>query len=165
MRRIGILMGGAKGDSQNEVGLTAFTKALQELGWTEGNNIRIDIRWAAGNVERMKNFAKELVGLQPDLLVAHTTQPTAALQRETKTIPIVFLIVSDPVGSGFVASLPRPGGNITGFINIEASLSGKWIEMLKDIVPRVHRAALMFNPETAGLFCVLPAAIRGRRAI
>ena len=118
MRRIGILMGGAKGDSQNEVGLTAFSKSLQELGWTEGNNIRIDIRWAAGNVERMKNFAKELVGLQPDLLIAHTTQPTAALQRETKTIPIVFLIVSDPVGSGFVASLPRPGANITGFINI-----------------------------------------------
>jgi putative ABC transport system substrate-binding protein len=152
MRRIGILMGGAKGDSQNEVGLTAFSKSLQKLGWTEGNNIRIDIRWAAGNVERMKNFAKELVGLQPDLLIAHTTQPTAALQRETKTIPIVFLIVSDPVGSGFVASLPRPGGNITGFINIESSLSGKWIEMLKDIVPRATRAALMFNPETAPYF-------------
>jgi putative ABC transport system substrate-binding protein len=152
MRRIGILMGGAKGDSQNEVGLTAFTKALQELGWTEGNNIRIDIRWAAGNVERMKNFAKELVGLQPDLLIAHTTQPTAALQRETKTIPIVFLIVSDPVGSGFVASLPRPGGNITGFINIESSLGGKWIEVLKEVVPNVTRAALMFNPDTATYF-------------
>jgi putative ABC transport system substrate-binding protein len=149
MRRIGILMGGAKGDSQNEVGLTAFSKSLRELGWTEGNNIRIDIRWAAGNVERMKNFAKELVGLQPDLLIAHTTQPTAALQRETKTIPIVFLIVSDPVGSGFVASLPRPGANITGFINIEASLGGKWIEVLKEIVPNVSRAALMFNPDTA----------------
>jgi putative ABC transport system substrate-binding protein len=152
MRRIGILMGGAKGDSQNEVGLTAFTKALQELGWTEGNNIRIDIRWAAGNVERMKNFAKELVGLQPDLLIAHTTQPTAALQRETKTIPIVFLIVSDPVGSGFVASLLRPGGNITGFINIESSLGGKWIEVLKEVVPNVTRAALMFNPDTATYF-------------
>jgi putative ABC transport system substrate-binding protein len=152
MRRIGILMGGSKGDSQNEVGLTAFTKALQELGWTEGNNIRIDIRWAAGNVERMKNFAKELVGLQPDLLIAHTTQPTAALQRETKTIPIVFLIVSDPVGSGFVASLPRPGGNITGFINIESSLGGKWIEVLKEVVPNVTRAALMFNPDTATYF-------------
>ncbi len=152
MRRIGILMGGAKGDSQNEVGLAAFTTALKELGWTDGQNIRIDIRWAAGNVERMKSLAKELVSLQSDLLVGHTTQPVAALQRETKTIPIVFLIVSDPVGSGFVASLPRPGGNITGFINIESSLGGKWIEVLKELVPSVTRAALMFNPDTATYF-------------
>ena len=149
MRRIGILMGNSKGDAQNDAGLTALTDGLKELGWTEGRNIRIDIRWAAGSVERMKEFAKELVGLQPDLLVAQTTQPTAALQRETKTIPIVFLIVSDPVGSGFVASLPRPGGNITGFINIEASLGGKWIEILKEIVPSVSRIALTFNPDTA----------------
>ena len=152
VRRIGILMGGTKGDSQNEVGLTAFTVALKELGWTDGQNIRIDIRWAAGNVERMKGLAKELVSLQPDLLVGHTTQPVAALQRETETIPIVFLIVSDPVGSGFVASLPRPGGNITGFINIESSLGGKWIEVLKEVVPSVTRAALMFNPDTATYF-------------
>ena len=145
-------MGGAKGDSQDEVGLAAFTNALKELGWTDGHNIKIDIRWAAGNVERMKDLAKELVGLQPDLLVGHTTQPVAALQRETGTIPIVFLIVSDPVGSGFVASLPRPGGNITGFINIESSLGGKWIEVLKEVVPNVTRAALMFNPDTATYF-------------
>jgi putative ABC transport system substrate-binding protein len=97
----------------------------------------------------MKTLAKELVGLPSDLLVAHTTQPVAALQRETSTIPIVFLIVSDPVGSGFVASLPSPGGNITGFINIESSLGGKWIEVLKEVAPGVTRAALMFNPETA----------------
>ncbi|MFI5012501.1 MAG: ABC transporter substrate-binding protein [Hyphomicrobiales bacterium] len=126
--------------------------ALKELGWTDGHNIRIDIRWAAGNVERMKDLAKELVGLQPDLLVGHTTEPVAALQRETGTIPIVFLVVSDPVGSGFVASLPRPGGNITGFINIESSLGGKWIELLKEVVPNVTRAALMFNPDTATYF-------------
>ena len=113
---------------------------------------RIDYRFAAADVDRMQTFAKELVGLQPDLIVGQTTPVVAALQRETKTIPIVFVIVSDPVGSGFVASLPRPGGNITGFINIEASLSGKWIEMLKEIVPRVTRAALMFNPETAPYF-------------
>ena len=148
-RRIGILIGGAKGDSQTETGLAAFTAAFKELGWTEGQNVRIDIRWAAGNVERMKELAKELVSLRPDLLVAHTTQPVAALQRETKTIPIVFLIVSDPVGSGFVTSLPSPGGNITGFINIESSLGGKWIEVLKEVVPGVTRAALMFNPDTA----------------
>jgi putative tryptophan/tyrosine transport system substrate-binding protein len=152
MRRIGILMGGTKGDSQNEVGLAAFTDALKELCWTDGHNIRIDIRWAAGNVERMKGLAKELVSLQPDLLVGHTTQPVAALQRETGTIPIVFLVVSDPVGSGFVASLPRPGGNITGFINIESSLGGKRIEVLKEVVPNVARAALMFNPDTATYF-------------
>jgi putative tryptophan/tyrosine transport system substrate-binding protein len=149
VRRIGILMGGAEGDSQSEAGLAALTAALRQLGWTDGQNIRIDIRWAAGNVERMKALAKELVSLPSDLLVAHTTQPVAALQRETKTIPIVFLIVSDPVGSGFVASLPSPGGNITGFINIESSLGGKWIEVLREIAPGVTRAALMFNPDTA----------------
>ena len=152
VRRIGILMGGAKGDSQNEAGLAAFTDALKELGWTDGQNIRIDIRWAAGDVERMKALAKELVNLPSDLLVGHTTQPVAALQRETKTIPIVFLTVSDPIGSGFVASLPRPGGNITGFINIESSLGGKWIEVLKEFAPSVTRAALMFNPDTATYF-------------
>ena len=152
MRRIGILIGGAEGDTQNETGLTALKDALKQLGWSEGRDIRIDIRWAAGSVERMKGLAKELVGLQPDVLIGHTTQPVAALQRETNTIPIVFLIVSDPVGSGFVASLPRPGGNITGFINIEASLGGKWIEVLKEIAPNVSRAALMFNPDTATYF-------------
>ena len=152
VRRIGILMGGSKGDSQNEAGLLAFTDALKALGWIEGHNIKIDMRWAAGNVERMKGLAKELVDLQPDLLVGHTTQPVAALQRETATIPIVFLIVSDPVGSGFVASLPRPGGNITGFINIESSLGGKWIEVLKEVAPNVTRAALLFNPDTATYF-------------
>jgi putative ABC transport system substrate-binding protein len=148
-RRIGILMGGAEGDSQSVAGLAALTTGLRQLGWTDGQNIRIEIRWAAGNVERMKELAKELVGLPSDLLVAHTTQPVAALQRETRTIPIVFLVVSDPVGSGFVASLPSPGGNITGFINIESSLGGKWIEVLREIAPGVTRAALMFNPDTA----------------
>jgi putative ABC transport system substrate-binding protein len=152
MRRIGVLLGNAEGDPQMVPQLAAFTKALQELGWTDGRNIRIDYRWGAADVDRMQTFAKELVSLQPDLIVGATTPVVAALQRETKAIPIVFVVVSDPVGSGFVASLPRPGGNITGFINIESSLSGKWIEMLKDIVPRVSRAALMFNPETATYF-------------
>jgi putative ABC transport system substrate-binding protein len=150
MRRIGFLLGNSKDETQE--GLAAFTKALQEFGWTEGRNLRIDYRWAAADVDRIHAFAKELVGLQPDLILGQTTPVVAALRRETTTIPIVFVVVSDPVGSGFVASLPRPGGNITGFINIESSLSGKWIEMLKDIVPRVTRAALMFNPETAPYF-------------
>jgi len=149
MRRIGFLIGGAESDPQIIEALAAFKTALEGLGWTEGRNIQIDYRFAAADVDRMSVFAKELVALQPDLLMGHTTQVVAALKRETKTIPIVFVIVSDPVGSGFVESLPRPGGNITGFINIEASLSGKWIEILKEIVPRITRAALLFNPATA----------------
>jgi putative ABC transport system substrate-binding protein len=152
MRRIGVLIGVAERDPQTAPALAVFTKGLQDLGWIDGRNIRIDYRFAAADVDRMQAFAKELVGLQPDVIVGETTPVVAALARETRTIPIVFVIVSDPVGSGFVASLPRPGGNITGFINIESSLSGKWIEMLKDIVPRTTRAALMFNPETAPYF-------------
>jgi putative ABC transport system substrate-binding protein len=152
MRRIGVLLANAENDPQVPARLVAFTKALQALGWTDGRNIRIDYRFAAADVDRMRAFAKELVSLHPDLIVAAGTQDVAVLQRETKTTPIVFVSVSDPVGSGFVASLPRPGGNITGFINFESSLSGKWIEMLKDIVPRVARAALIFNPETAPYF-------------
>ncbi|AMN42144.1 ABC transporter substrate-binding protein [Rhodoplanes sp. Z2-YC6860] len=148
-RRIGILMGGSEHDSQAQAGLAALRDGLKKLGWTEGQNVTFDIRWSQADLERMKADARTLVASQPDLVVTHTTQPTAALQRETKTIPIVFLIVSDPVGSGFVSSLPRPGGNITGFINLEASLGGKWIELLKEIVPDAKRAALMFNPDTA----------------
>jgi putative ABC transport system substrate-binding protein len=148
MRRIGVLMANAESDPQVVAGVAAFKTALGQLGWIAGRNIRIDYRFAAADVDRMQSFAKELVNLQPDLLMGATTGVIAALQRETKTIPIVFVVVADPVGSGFVESLPRPGGNITGFINIEASLSGKWIEMLKEIVPRLTRAALMFNPAT-----------------
>jgi putative ABC transport system substrate-binding protein len=149
MRRIAMLLGGFEGDPQIVAGLTAFKTALHERGWIEGNNIQIDIRYGAADLDRMRACAKELVALQPDVLLGQTTGVTAALQHETSTIPIVFIIVSDPVGSGFVESLPRPGGNITGFINIEASLSGKWIEILKEIVPRVTRAVLMYNPATA----------------
>lgn len=152
MRRIGVLFGGTESDLQLGMGLAAFKTALGELGWIEGRNVQVDYRFAAADVDRMHAIAKELVALRPDVIVAHTTPAVAAVQRETKTIPIVFVVVSDPVGSGFVESLPRPGGNITGFINIEASLSGKWVEMLKEIVPRVNRAALMFNPETAPYF-------------
>ncbi len=149
MRRIGVLFGGTASDPQIVEGLAALKKALEGLGWNEGRNIQIDTRFASADVDRMNALAKELVALQPDVLVGHTTGVVAALKREAKSIPIVFVIVSDPVGSGFVESLPRPGGNITGFINIEASLSGKWIEILKEIVPRIARAGLMFNPATA----------------
>src|SRR6266478_2454179 len=120
---------------------------LQKLGWTEGRNIRIDTRWAA-EVELMQGCAKELIALQPDLILANNTPTTAAVLQQTSTIPIIFAVVSDPVGSGLVASFPRPGGNVTGFTNIEPTMVGKWLELLKEIAPRVNRVAFLFNPAT-----------------
>jgi putative ABC transport system substrate-binding protein len=128
--------------------LSGFMQGLAELGWTDGRNARIDVRWGAGDVDRLRRLAKELVDLQPDVILAHTTPATAAVQRETRTIPIVFTLVSDPVGDGFVTGLPRPTGNITGFINLEASMAGKWVELLTEAAPRIQRAAIMFNPDT-----------------
>jgi putative ABC transport system substrate-binding protein len=149
MRRIGVLMALVEGDPYEKALLSAFTQGLGELGWTDGRNLRMDVRWAAGNVDRMRMFAKELVDLQPDVIFADATPTTAAFQRETRTIPIVFVIVSDPVGSGFVAGLPRPGGNITGFTHLESSMGGKWLQLLTEIAPAVNRVAVMFNPDTA----------------
>jgi putative tryptophan/tyrosine transport system substrate-binding protein len=149
IRRIGVLMGYDETDPQERTYLSGFTQALSELGWTEGRSVRMDVRWAAGNVDRMRMFAKELVDLQPDAILAHTTPVTAAFQRETRTIPIIFVLVSDPVGSGFVAGLPRPGGNTTGFIHLEGTIGGKWLELLTEIAPGVKRVAAMFNPDTA----------------
>jgi putative ABC transport system substrate-binding protein len=154
-RRIGVLMGfGAlmglgEDDPTPNVWLSGFTQTLSDLGWTDGRNMRIDVRWAGGNVDRMRMFAKELVNLQPDVILSLSTAATAALQKETRTIPIVFAAVADPVGSGFVASLPRPGGNITGFIIQEAASVGKRLELLTEMAPGVKRAAFMFNPDTA----------------
>ena len=128
---------------------SAFAQELAQLGWEDGRNVQIDVRWANGDVGRIPTLAEELIALQPDLIFASTTPVTAALQRKTNTIPIVFVIVADPVGSGFVAGLPRPGGHITGFTNVEASLGGKWLEILKDFAPGVRRVALIFNPDTA----------------
>jgi putative ABC transport system substrate-binding protein len=120
------------------------------LGWTDGRNLRMDVRWAPGRTDLMHTFAKELVNLQPDVILADSTPVTAALKRETLTIPIVFAAVADPVGSGFVASLPRPGGNITGFGSLETgSMASKWLELLTGIAPGIKRAVMMFNPETA----------------
>ena len=124
-------------------------RGLSELGWSVGRNLQIDNRWGSANVERIKQFAKELVSLKPDVILAGSTPVTAALQRETVGIPIVFVVVSDPVGDGFVASLARPGGNITGFINFEHSMGGKWLVLLKEAAPMLKRVATMFNPETA----------------
>jgi putative ABC transport system substrate-binding protein len=149
MRRIGVLMGYAESDPEAQIRIQAFRQGLQDFGWQAGRNLQIDYRWARADVALIEAYAKELVALQPDAILANTTPVTAALKRETSTIPIVFVIVSDPVGAGFVASLSRPGGNITGFINVEDAMGGKWLELLKDIAPAVTRAAIMFNPNTA----------------
>src|SRR6516165_3276799 len=138
MRRIGVLMGFPESDSQAQRYIAAFRDGLQKLGWTEGRNVRIDTRWATpAEANLMRQFAKELIALQPDLILSHTTPTTTALLQQTRTIPIVFATVADPVGSGFVASFPRPGGNITGFVVTEGSLGGKWLELLKEIAPNV----------------------------
>src|SRR5262249_50850994 len=139
MRRIGVLMGYAESDREGQANIVAFQGGLQKLGWTEGRNIRIDTPWAAAGADLMQRFAKELVALQPDLIVTQNTPITAAMLQQTRTIPIIFANVSDPVGSGFVAGLPRPGGNVTGFIDMEGSMAGKWLELLKEVAPRVTR--------------------------
>jgi putative ABC transport system substrate-binding protein len=149
VRRIGVLTFSAEGDEEGQSSVAAFREELRKLGWIEGRNSEIDIRWAAADVELMKAFAKELVTLQPDLILTSSTAATAAMLQETRTIPIIFVLVADPVGSGFVASLPRPGGNATGFTPIVGSLGGKWVELLKEIAPRVTRVTLLFNPPTA----------------
>lgn len=149
IRRVGVLMAPAASDPVAGTYLSKFALALHEVGWTAGSTVQMDVRWASGELDRMRTHAKELVALQPDVILSHGTAVTAALQKETQAIPIVFVIVSDPVGSGFVASLPRPGGNITGFINLEAKLGGKWLELLTEIAPAVKRAGAIFNPDTA----------------
>ena len=150
VRRVGVLMGYGEADPEAEALLSEFTQGLSELGWTDGRNLRMDVRWAPGRTDLMHTFAKELVNLQPDVILADSTPVTAALKRETLTVPIVFAAVADPVGSGFVASLPRPGGNITGFGSLETgSMASKWLELLTGIAPGVKRAAMMFNPDTA----------------
>jgi putative tryptophan/tyrosine transport system substrate-binding protein len=149
-RRIAVLMGYAENDPEGQARLTSFRKGLQKLAWAEGRNIRIDTRWATpGDAESRQRFAQELVALQPDLILSHGTPTTATLLQQTRTIPILFAGVSDPVGSGFVASFPRPGGNVTGFITMEPTMAGKWLELLKEISPRIARVALLFNPATA----------------
>jgi putative ABC transport system substrate-binding protein len=149
VRRIGILMGWSEGDPEYRVRVDAVVQGLAQLGWVEGRNVRFDVRWTNGVVGRAQALAEELVALQPDVIVAGGGPPPVALQRETRTIPIVFAVLSDPVGAGLVASLAHPGGNITGFAGSEASLVGKQLELLKEIAPRLTRVAIMFNPDTA----------------
>ena len=150
MRRIGVLMAVPENDHEYKAFLAAFREGLQKLGWTEGRNVRIDYRWATrGDAEALQQFAQELVALQPDLVVSQSTPTTATLLQQTRTVPIVFVNVVDPVGSGLVASLPRPGGNVTGFTVMKSTMVGKWLELLKEIAPRVAQVAFLFNPATA----------------
>jgi putative ABC transport system substrate-binding protein len=163
--RIGVLMYGVESDPLSKSSVPAFTQALANLGWTEGRNVRMDLRWGGGNADRMRIFAKELVDLQPDVILATATLPTTALQRETRTIPIIMVNVSDPIASGIVARLNQPTGNVTGFAVMEATLGGKWLELLLEIVPGLKRAAIMFNPDTAPASTYLPSLETAARSL
>jgi putative ABC transport system substrate-binding protein len=168
MRRIGVLMWGDENDPGQKALLSAFIQGLSELGWTDGRKVRMDLRWHGSDINRIRAVAQELVGLQPHVILASSTPATVALQRETGTIPIVFMGVSDPVASGIVARLDRPGGNITGFAILEAPLGGKWLELLSEIAPGLKRAAIMFDPDTAPVSVYMPSfetAARSLRAV
>jgi putative ABC transport system substrate-binding protein len=147
VRRIGVLAPGDENDPLWKPSLSAFAQSLADLGWTDGRNVRTDLRWGGDDINRIRALARELVGLQPDIIVTNTTLTTAAVQRETRTIPIVFVTAIDPVASGLVARLARPGGNVTGFANLEPSLGGKWLELLSEIAPGLKRAAILFNSD------------------
>jgi putative ABC transport system substrate-binding protein len=149
VRRVGVLMGYAESDAGAKGRFDRFVQSLAELGWMDGRNLAMDVRWAPGNSTQMPEFAKQLVELQPEVIFANSTPVIAALHRETRSIPIVFIGVSDPIGPGFVKSLERPGGNITGFTNLEETMGGKWVELLMEMAPSVKRISMLFNPETA----------------
>jgi ABC-type uncharacterized transport system substrate-binding protein len=154
IRKIGLIMGGTESDPESHARIRAFREGLAALGWIEGRNIRIDYRFGSGDPDRIRNLVAELVRSGPDLIVANTSPVTAALKQATNTIPVVFAVVLDPVGQGFISSLARPGGNITGFIYADATLVGKWLGMLKQIAPGVRKAILLFNPDTLPYWAV-----------
>jgi len=149
MRRVGALMPGSETDMEEQSRVTGFQQGLAKTGWTKGHNVQIDYRWGALDTDRTRAFAIELVGLRPDVLFAGNTTALAALHRATRSIPIVFALVTDPIGGGFVASLARPGGNVTGFMSVEPPVAGKWVQLLKEITPGMRHAAFLFNPEAA----------------
>jgi putative tryptophan/tyrosine transport system substrate-binding protein len=165
LRRIGVLMPNDENDPVTKLLLSAFTQALADLGWTDGRNVRMDLRWGGFDTNRMQAFAKELVSLQPDIILADVTLAAVALRRETQTIPIVFANVNDPVASGLVAQLDRPGGNITGFGFVEASVGTKWLQLLSEITPGLKRAAIMFNPDTAPASAYMPSLETAARSL
>jgi putative tryptophan/tyrosine transport system substrate-binding protein len=143
VRRVGVLMNLVADDAEGQARVAVFLQRLQQLGWTDGGNVRIDYRWAAGDAGHFQRYAEELLALAPDVILASATPSVQALQQATRTVPIVFAIVADPVGAGFVDSLARPGGNVTGFTPFEYGISGKWLELLKEVVPRVTRVAVL----------------------
>jgi putative tryptophan/tyrosine transport system substrate-binding protein len=148
-RRIGVLMAHAENDPEFRTYVSAFREGLEKFGWKDGRNVHIDFRWGAlDDAEARQRAAKELIELQPEIILTQNTPPTASMLQQTRTIPIVFVIVADPVGSGFVQNLARPGGNATGFTIMEPTITGKWLELLKEIAPRSKRAAFLFNPAT-----------------
>jgi putative ABC transport system substrate-binding protein len=149
VRHVGVLFVRAQNDPGGQAHAQVFDQEMQKLGWVQDHNVHFDYRWAAGDAERMSTFAKEIVDARPDVIIGHTTAAVTALLRETRTIPIVFVAVTDPIGSDFVGSLSRPGGNVTGFIDLEPSLGSKWVELLKQMVPNLTRLGCIFNPATA----------------
>jgi putative ABC transport system substrate-binding protein len=149
LKHVGILMGYAQDDPDTQSRMHAFSEAFEQLGWKDGRNVALTYRFGVGELDRVRSYAKELVGLNPDLIVCETTPTLKAVADQTSTIPVVFVSVSDPVSNGFVTELARPGGNITGFTNFEATMGGKWIELLKKIAPLSTRVGIIFNPETA----------------
>jgi putative ABC transport system substrate-binding protein len=158
MRRVGMLMPYSQGDTDGQAVLAAFQRRLQDLGWAEGRNIRFEIRWAGGDPDKARTFAKELIGMTPDVIVPSSNQVTTILQQETHTIPIVFVLVGDPVGSGYVASMAQPGGNLTGFAVLENAIAGKWVETLSEIAPQVSRVGFILHPETPANIGLLHSA-------
>jgi putative ABC transport system substrate-binding protein len=148
-RRIGVLMGYPEGDPQAQANVKAMRKGLQNLGWIDGQNVTIDYRWAGGDPDKARAFARELIGMAPDVIVPSTNQVTAILRQETASIPIVFVFVGDPVGSGFAASLAKPGGNLTGFANFENSTGGKWLELCSEVAPGAKRVGFAYHPDAA----------------
>jgi putative ABC transport system substrate-binding protein len=165
VRRVGVLLPYDENDPVFKPRLSAFTQALAALGWTDGRNVRMDFRWPGPDINRIRALAQELVGLQPDVIVTNGTGPTVALQRETRTIPIVFAGVTDPVAQRFVVRLDHPTGNITGFASMEASLGGKWLELLSEIAPGLKRAAIMFNPDTSPASANMPSLETAARSL
>jgi putative ABC transport system substrate-binding protein len=165
VRRIGVLMPYDENDPEGKAYVSAFTQALAHLSWTDGRNVRMAVRWAVGDINRMRALAQELIGLQPDIILANGTPATTALQRETRTIPIVFANVGDPVARGIVARLNQPGGNITGFALFEPTMGGKWLELLSEIAPGLKRAAIMFNPDIANASIFMPSLETAARSL
>jgi len=166
MRRIGVLMNTAADDAEGQARLAAFQQALNQLGWTDGGNMRIDVRWSAGDAKDIRKYAAELIALAPDVILAPGASTVGPVLQGTRTVPIVFTSVPDPVGAGFVDSLSRPGGNATGFVAFEYGMGAKWVELLKEIAPRVTRMAILRDPAIAagpGQFGAIQAVQRARR--